>query len=257
LAAIAGVARLGDTDRAAALRMLGIRRGTRVWTPRVIDAVPTLTGLVEKRDRETIYDSPEWAALYRRGRTVVAYALQAKGLGELSAALDGLSLTKVGTAAKGNVVRRIADLGACQYGAWHRGGRRYERAGGFDAFLPAPRLQLAPQHPGSPVALSSLGIEVVLPLGMSDEEFEATLNSVLLPARLHKFADSEAGVALCTRTGVQSTMLRRFYKAGPLLKSATELTVMRPQADIGALAKLCGDIVIDEVLGLSTKRPSR
>lgn len=179
-----------------------------------------------------------------------------RGLASSPRRSDGLSLTKVGTAAKENAVRRIADLGACQYGAWHRGGRRYERACGFEAFQPAPRLQLARQHPGSPVALSSLGIEVVLPLGMSDEEFEATLNGVLLPLRLHKFADSEAGFALCARIGLHSTVLRRFYKAGSTFKAATEFTLMRPQADIGALARLCADIVVDKVLRLTSKRPS-
>ena len=168
----------------------------------------------------------------------------------------GLSLAKVGTAAKDNVVRRVGDLGASQYGAWHRGARRYEYAGGFNVFQRAPRLQLAPQHPHSPVALSSYGVEVVLPVGMTGNEFEAALNERLLPLRLHTFADSEAGSALCARTGVESTMLRRFYKAGAGYKTATELTLMRPQADIVALAKICADIVIDRVLNLQLRRPS-
>lgn len=257
LAAIAGFARLGDADRATALRMLGIRRGTRVWTPRALDAVPTLTGLVEERDREAIYGSAAWASLYRPGRTVVAYVLQARGLADLSAALEGLSLVKAGTAAKENVTRRIADLGADEYGAWHRGGRRYEHASGFAAFLPAPRLQLAPQHPLSPVRLCGVGIEIVLPAGTSDEAFEADFNRRVNPLRLHVFAGSEAGHALCARTGLHATALHRFYKIRGPFKAATEITLMRPQADVGALARLCADIVIDVVLGLAAKRPSR
>ena len=256
VAAIAHFARLGDADRAAALKLLGISRGARIWTPRTLGAVPTMTGLVQERDREAIYASSEWSAEYMRGSTAVAYALQAKGLGDLSVRLEGLSLTKVGTAAKNNLVRRVGDLGSYQYGAWHRAGRRYERAEGFEVFQPAPRLQLAPQHPHSPVTLSSYGIEVDLPRGMTGSEFEAALNEKLLSLRLHVFADSEAGSALCARTGVHPTELRRFYKDASRFKAATELTLMRPQADIVALAKIYADIVIDRVLGLVSKRPS-
>ena len=257
ISVIAGFARLGAADRTAALQMLGITRGTRVWTPRVLGALPTLTGLVHDRDREAIYGSSAWAADYRPVRRVIAYVLQAQGLATLSASLGGQSLAKVGTSTLDAIGRRRADLGSAEYGAWYRGPRRYERDAGFEAFLSPPRLQLAPQHPLSPVRLCGQGIEVGLPADMSAEQFEAAFNGRLNPLRLQSVVDSEAGRQLCAAVGVEPASLRRYYRARKTYKAATELTLLRPQADVGALARLCADIVIDAVLGLMQKRPVR
>ena len=87
--AVAAIARLDDADRAAALQLLGTSRGARVWTPRPLGVAPTMTGLVKERDREAIYDSAEWISEFLRGSTAVAYALQARGLADLSALLGG------------------------------------------------------------------------------------------------------------------------------------------------------------------------
>lgn len=257
IAAIAGFARLGAADRATAMTMLGAARGTRVWTPRPIGVVPTLTGLVRERDREAIYGSSAWAAHYRPVNSVVAYVLQARGLARLSMQIGSSSLVKAGTTASDNLARRISDLGSSQYGAWHRGARRYEHEEGFDVFLPPPRLQLAPQHPLSPVQLCSVGIEIGLPGILSASEFEAAFNCRMQPLRLQTIADSDVGRSLCTAAGIEPATLHRFYRVGQRFKAATELTVMRPQADIGALARLCADIIIDAVLGLVQKRPIR
>ncbi len=257
IAAIAGFARLGAADRAAAMAMLGAARGTRVWTPRSIGVVPTLTGLVQDRDRDAIYASSAWAADYRPVTWVTAYILQARGLARLSMQIDSSSLVKAGTTASNSLVRRISDLGSCQYGAWHRGARRYEYDHGFDVFLPPPRLQLAPQHPLSPVRLCGYGIEVGVPGILSANEFEAAFNRRMDPLRLQTIADSDVGRGLCASAGIEPTTLHRFYRAGQRFKAATELTLMRPQADVGALARLCEDIIIDAVLGLVHKRPSR
>lgn len=257
VAAVASLAHLGDAERRAALKMLGITRGHRVWAPRGTSDLPTLTALVPARDRDAIYGSTAWAGAYRWATTRVAYIVQARGLARLSADLGGHSLAKVGTSAPEIIGRRWADLGATEYGAYHRAPRGYERRPGFDVFLPAPRLQLAAQHPLSPVRLSTLGVEVGLPPGLSPDRFEADLNRRLSPLRLHVFGDSEAGCALRARTGLPATALRRFYKTGGRFKAATEITLFRPQADVGALARLCADIVIDAVLGLLGRRPGR
>ena len=257
IVAIAGFARLGAADRAAAMTMLGVARGTRVWSPRSTDVLPTLTGLVQERDREAIYASSAWAARYRPVTWVTAYVLQARGLAQLSMQIGSSSLVKAGTTASNNLARRISDLGSCQYGAWHRGARRYEHEEGFDSFVPPPRLQLAPQHPLSPVRLCSVGIEVGLPGILSASEFEAAFNRRMDPLRLQTIADSNVGRGLCAAAGIEPATLHRFYRAGQRFKAATELTVMRPQADIGALSRLCSDIVIDAVLGLVQKRPMR
>ena len=257
IAAIAGFARLGAADREAAIRMLGVARGMRVWTPAPIGALPTLTGLVPERDRETIYASSAWARDYRAVTSVIAYVLQARGLAQLSIKIGNASLVKVGTTASNNVARRISDLGSCQYGAWHRGACRYEHEEGFDVFLPPPRLQLAPQHPLSPVRLCGYGIEVGLPQGLSAGQFEAEFNRRMNPLRLQTIADSDVGRDLCATAGIEPATLRRSYRAGQRYKLATELSLLRPQADIGALSRLCEDIIIDAVLGLVHKRPIR
>ncbi len=253
--AVALLAGLGAAERRAALEALGAIEARRVWTFRKPGELPTLTALVPERDRESLFASNAWAAAYQRARTTVVYVLQAPGLGALSGRLGGVSLSKVGTAAAENLARRVAELGRCEYGGWMRGGRRYEREAGYDAYAPAPRLQLAPQHAASPIRLCLHGVEVDLPPRMTPNQFEAALNRALLPLRLQAFADGEAGRALCARVGVEPAFLRRYYRHGARYKAATEIAVMRPQADIGALARVCADIVIDAVLGLSTGRP--
>ena len=257
LAAITVLARLGEPDRRKAVHALGYTEMRRIWTPRDPKSLPSLTRLVPERDRSAIYASPEWAA-YRRDRTVVVYILQTCGLAVLSSRLGGTSLCKVGSTTIENLSRRVADLGSAEYGAWIRGSRRYERAEGFNNYEPAPRLQLAVQDPASPVRLSSVGIEIDLPRGrMTPDEFEAALNRRLLPIRLQSIADSATGRELCARTGVDPRELRRFYQRGTGFRAATELTALRPQADTGALGRLCSDIVIDVVLGLDAQRPVR
>lgn len=256
LAAVAVLARLGEVDRRKAIHAIGFAEVRRIWTPRVIGEIPTLTALVAERDREAIYASPAWVA-YRRGQTVVVYILQARGLATLSARLGGLSLAKVGSTTTENLSRRIDDLGSGRYGAWTRGSKRYELAEGFHHFEPAPRLQLAIQNPASPIRLCRVGIEVDLPERMSPDEFEAVLNRRLLPIRLPTIAGSSAGRALCHRTGVDPRELARFYRRGAGYRAATEFTVLRPQADIDALARLTTDIVIDAVLKLDARRPAR
>lgn len=254
--AVAILSQLGEAERRAALHQLGFAEVRRIWTPRDAGSLPTLTALVPLRERMAIYHSPNWARDYRRARTVVVYVLQAAGLARLSVLLGGVSLAKVGSTAHENLIRRIADLGAGQYGAWIRGPRRYEAAPGFDKFITSPRLQLAIQHPASPVRLCACGIEVDLPFGMTSDEFEAALNHGLRTLRLQTFADSEAGRELCASKGVPSAELRRFYKRGAAYRAATELTLFRPQADAGALARLCEDIVIDHVGEFQPKRPA-
>ena len=208
-----------------------------------------------ERDRETIYASATWAAAYRPANAIVAYVAQARGLARLSMGLGGHSLAKVGTTAADNVERRLAELGAAEYGALHRGARGYEREPGFEVFLPPPRLQLKPQHPASPVRLTRFGVAVALPRGLSAGEFEAEFNRRLAPLRLQNVAEGDAGRGLCACSGLEPTEMLRFYRAGNTVKAATELTLMRPQADVGALARLCADVVIDRTLGLLPKRP--
>jgi len=159
-AAVAILSRLGEAERRSALHELGFADIRRIWTPRDPGSLPTLTGLVPERDRAEIYASQVWARDYRRSGTVVVYVLQAVGLARLSVLLGGVSLAKVGSTGLENVARRIAELGAGQYGAWIRGPRRYELTPGFDRFsirIP-PRMQLAVQHPSSPVRLCAYGI---------------------------------------------------------------------------------------------------
>ncbi len=257
-AAVAILSRLGEAERRSALHELGFADIRRIWTPRDPGSLPTLTGLVPERDRAEIYASQVWARDYRRSGTVVVYILQAVGLARLSVLLGGVSLAKVGSTGLENVARRIAELGAGQYGAWIRGPRRYELTPGFDRFsirIP-PRMQLAVQHPSSPVRLCAYGIEVDLPPGMSPGEFEAALNHALRMLRLQSIGDSEAGRALCASTGVAPAELHRFYKRKTTFRAATEITLFRPQADLGALARLCEDIVIDHVGNLQPKRPA-
>ncbi len=257
LGVLAAIGRLDEADRTAVLRAHGLALGPRLWRAQDGGGLPTLTGLLPERDREAIYSSADWASAYRSARTLVAYVLQAPGLADLSAVLGGVGLAKVGTAARGAVVRRIADLGAAEYGAWHRGTRRYERDDGYGRFTPAPRLQLAAQHPLSPVRLGLYGIEVGLPGGLSDAKFEAEFNARLLPLRLQSVAAGEVGRELCRRAGVDPGVLSRHYRVGGRYRAATELTLLRPQADCGALGKLAADIVVDHVLGLLPRRSGR
>ena len=257
LATLAAIARLGEADRIAVLRAHGLALGPRLWRVQDGADMPTLTRLLPERDREAIYESDAWLATYRPVKALIAYILQAPGMAELSAMLGGAGLAKVGTAAKEAVARRIADLGLTAYGAWCRGPRRYERMNGFDRFSPAPRLQLASQHPSSPVRLGIHGIEVGLPSGLSQHRFEAEFNARLLPLRLQTIAGGDLGRELCSRTGADPAILRRYYKVGRRYSGATELTLFRAQADSNALAKLASDIVIDHVFGLLPRRSGR
>ena len=257
LGVLAAIGRLGDADRAAVLRAHGLALGPRLWRAQDGVGLPNLIRLVPERDRESVYGSEVWAASYRPARWLACYLLQAPGLAALSAALGGVALAKAGTAAVEAVARRAADLGTGEYGAWHRGPQRYERAEGFGAFSPAPRLQLSPQHPLSPVRLGLYGPEVGLPAGLSPGRFEVEYNARLAPLRLQSVAGSEVGQALCARAGVDPARLVRFHRAGERYRAATELTLLRPQADCGALARMCSDIVIDHLLGLLPRRSGR
>lgn len=256
LAALATIGALGDSDRMAVLKLHGVALGPRLWRPQDGGTLPTLTALVPERDRDSIYASSVWGR-YEPTSWVVAYMLQAPGLARLSARLGGIGLAKAGTAGIDAVERRVADLGAERYGAWHREERRYPHSAGFDTFSPPPRLQLAAQHRRSPVALHTYGIAVGLPRGLSPSRFESEFNARLFALRLQNVAGTATGRALCARTGIDPAELTRFYLRGGRYRAATELTLLRPQADCGALSRVCADVVIDHVLGLLPRRSGR
>lgn len=253
--AVAVLAGLSETERLRAVHMLGFAQVRRIWTPRVPGAVPTLDEVVPQRDRELIVGSSEWEARYRRATTVIVYVLQCLGLCNLSTFLGGVSLAKLGMTEETNLPRRLVDLASSGYGGWIRGRRSYERLPGFDLFRPAPRLQVAPQHPGSPVSLCAHGIRVDLPEGMSPAAFEGRLNAALLPIRLQTLAGSETVLELCAHRGIDPHLLQRFDRRGRTYRSATEIAHFRPQADAAALAAVCTDIVIDTVLDRLPVRP--
>ena len=257
LGAMAMLGRLCPADRDAVLGVHRIALGPRLWSASDPDGPPRLTRLVPERDRERVYASPSWASSYAPTRWQVAYAAQSPGLATLSACLGGVGLAKVGTARLDAVERRLADLGSEQCGAWHRGGSGYEREPGFSRFYSAPRLQLAPQHPLSPVKLGAFGVEVGLPVDLSADVFEAEFNARLRPLRLHVVGGTAAGRALCARAGADPALLTRFHRRGTGFVASTELTLLRPQADCAALARLCADIVIDHVLGILPRRSGR
>ncbi len=257
LAALAAIGRLGDADRASVLRMHGLALGPRLWRAADGGDLPTLTRLVPDRDREAVYSSDAWSITYTPVRWLACYMLQTPGLAALSAALGGVGLAKAGTAAVEAVARRVADLGAGEYGAWHRGPQRYERSDGFATYTPAPRLQLSPQHPLSPVRLGLYGPEVGLPAGLSPGRFEGEFNARLMPLRLQSVAGSAVGQDLCARASIDPARLVRFHRSGGRYIAATELTLLRPQADCVALAKVAADIVIDHALGLLPRRSGR
>ena len=82
LAAMAYLARLDEADRATVLRAFGLALGPRLWRVQDGQSLPTLTGIVEDRERERIYASSAWQQAYRPSRTLVIYVLQTAGLRE-------------------------------------------------------------------------------------------------------------------------------------------------------------------------------
>ena len=258
LAAITVLARLGEPDRRKAVHALGYTEMRRIWTPRDPKSLPSLTRLVPERDRSAIYASPEWAA-YRRDRT-------GRRLHPADLRAGGAVLASRGGPVYARWARRplrishaaspISDRPNTAPGSADRGATSAPKA---SIIMNPRRASSSPSRiPRAPSGCRASGSRSTSPRGrMTPDEFEAALNRRLLPIRLQSIADSATGRELCARTGVDPRELRRFYQRGTGFRAATELTALRPQADTGALGRLCSDIVIDVVLGLDAQRPVR
>ncbi len=197
-----------------------------------------------------IYDSQQWRERWRPGLEIHVYALGCRGLERIANEL-GEPLAKVGTCEVGALDRRRRELNG--YGALYRADRRrYADEPGWTGWQVFPRLQLAPQHPAAPVRATGQSLIVTLPQEMSHGQVEAAIVKALRGYTLQAFATSDEGHRRCVACELAIDRLHRFSRVGPGLldvAAATELVLIRPQADAPCLAALVEAIIVDRVLG--------
>lgn len=79
---------------------------------------------------------------------------------------------------------------------------------------------------------------------------EALINRALLRYSLRYFADCDLGRKICAEQGILPDRLIR-HSPGPngSVTAATELLLLRPQADASRLAGIIADVIVGHVLG--------
>ena len=207
-------------------------------------------------ERQALYASAPWRSAYRPGTEMHVYILGCPGLEHLAHQL-GEPLFKVGTARMGRLKERWGELNREHHGSLVRApeGTRYVSEPGFDAWAPPRKLQLGMPHALGPVRASTETVIVRLPDHLPPGKFEADLNKTLRSASLRAFVDGDEGRALLKQRGLSPDAYLRATLDRPtgLPVAATELMVIRPQADGPRLAALIEDIVIDRVVGVPVR----
>ena len=207
-------------------------------------------------ERDALYAASCWRSAYRPGAEVHVYILGCPGLEHLARQL-GEPLFKVGTARMGRLKERWGELNRESHGSLVRApeGTHYVSEPGFDAWAPPPRLQLGMPHALGPVRASTETFIVRLPDHLPPGRFEADLNMALRSASLRGFVDGDEGRALLQHRGLgpEAYLRATLDRRTGLPVAATELMLIRPQADGPRLAALLEDIVIDRTLSLPAR----
>lgn len=163
---------------------------------------------------------------------------------------------KIGTFVGSDVSLRMAKLNKLRYASlWIEDGTPRTDTG-FDSWSVEP-LQLgtiAPQT-GSPVTLGAEGLEVVLPVGMSQQDFERCLERALCGASLHGFVTAAAGQHYCRDRGLDPHRFIRHSPKCATTSPAKELVLIRPKHDLDRLICVCENIVHDYVIGHGVETP--
>ena len=171
------------------------------------------------------------------------------GLAELAKPL-GRAIVKFGTCDIGRLTERRRELGQQRYGSIYRSPSGYISEKGWAFWESFPRLQVGALSSFSPVRGSTESLIVTLPQGMTAGRAEALINRALLRYSLRYFADCDLGRKICAEQGILPDRLVR-HSPGPngSVTAATELLLLRPQADASRLAGIIADVIVGHVLG--------
>lgn len=247
------VTRMSHAQRAAVLRVLlaaeAVRPPRRPTAPRGPAATARLGLAAPRPGPVRIADGPAlarllplfasraWRDAWQPGEEVHVYAVSCTGLADLAAAVQA-PMAKIGTSAVGSLDRRLRDLRRQAYASHVRHTSGYQADAGWDDWAPVRKLQLAPTPPACPVRASSQSLILAAPRGWTPGEVEAAVNAALAPYRLQLFADTDAGRAACLDGGVDPATLIRYSATPTGVEAATEVTLVRAQADTPRLAGL-------------------
>ena len=195
------------------------------------------------------FESQEWRAQWRPGIDLHGYVIGCDGLQRL-AHYSGEAIVKFGTCAMAGLNARTCSLGRQGYGSISRSRDGYAAEEGWSLWTPFRTLALAPQSPLCPIRRSTQSLIITLPEGVSAGQGEAAINRALAKFSLLHFADSDEGRKICARRGIDPGRLLRFSpEHGDRISAATELLLMRPQADASRLAAILAGTVIGLVPG--------
>ncbi|MFO1114305.1 MAG: hypothetical protein U1E28_01355 [Beijerinckiaceae bacterium] len=201
----------------------------------------------EEPSASDLFDSAEFNERYQPGFGVEIYFGAGEGYKRVSQTLC-LPFYKVGTTALYGLKERFRQHKAEKHGSfWCDNGVYVEDKDFQDQFPSYIRTELQLSS-NSPVRATRNSIVVVLPLGMSQLEFEYELQRALAHCAVHRFLQSDDGLRHCRLINVDPQVGIRMtgygFGAGRRMSPADEIYTIRPHRDGDAMLTIAERIIL-------------
>ena len=192
---------------------------------------------------EGIFETEAYRNRYQPGVTVKVYAAGCPGLRTLANLVD-LPLRKFGATLSADVRVRIQYNSINNYAGFVKIGDEHQLEDGFDKYVATPIFCTKTPARYSPVSVEPRSLSVILPQGMSFDDFELALQKALRPASLLHWIATPEGAAHFERLRLLPTIAQRFTRYSDDLVEAMEIYIARPRNDGDRLVRVLEYIVL-------------
>ena len=195
---------------------------------------------------EGIFEAEAYRARYQPGITVKVYAAGCEGLRTMANLID-LPLRKFGATLCADVRVRMQYNSRNNYAGVVNIGDKPQLEDGFDKYVATPILCTKNPSRYSPVSVEPRSLSVLLPEGMSFDDFERALQQALRPASLVHWIATPDGVEHFERLRLLPTIAQRFTRYSDELVEAVEIYIARPRNDGDRLVRVLEHIVLKHI----------
>ena len=193
-----------------------------------------------------IFETKAYLARYQPGVTVKVYGAGCSGLRTLANHID-LPLRKYGATVAPDIRVRMQYSSRNNYAGVVKIGEKHQLEDGFDKYVATPILCTKTPSRFSPVSVEPRSLSVLLPEGMSFDDFERALQEALRPASLVHWIATHEGLEHFERLRLLPTIAQRFTRYSDELVEATEIYIARPRNDGDRLVRVLEHIVLKHI----------